>query len=171
MKTIRNALMASFDVFISFIFIGPLGIFFWRGLWGNMDVYLFEDNPELSIFLSFSIGTLLTTLISIFKDRFRSIAESSHNVVVYFVYSRCYTYICGFAIINKWRGIWLFQDHFTGKSYISVLSSCLIGVSVLGVFRCLRSAICPPLLVVHDADKCDMGNVTTRFITKVRTAL
>jgi hypothetical protein len=55
MKKIRNQTI--FAILISFAVIS-----FWRGLWGLMDLYIFPDNIELSLWTSILIGLIILIL-------------------------------------------------------------------------------------------------------------
>ena len=43
--------------------IGASLIFFWRGAWGLMDMYLFPNQPSISYILSVVLGILIVFLI------------------------------------------------------------------------------------------------------------
>jgi hypothetical protein len=55
MKKIRNQTI--FAILISFAVIS-----FWRGLWGLMDLYIFPNNIELSLWTSIGIGLIILVL-------------------------------------------------------------------------------------------------------------
>lgn len=44
------------------IVIGFAVVAFWRGVWGLLDVYLFPDNPSLSLWLSALLGIAILVI-------------------------------------------------------------------------------------------------------------
>jgi len=44
---------------------------FWRGVWGLMDIYLFPENPILSLFISIIIGMTILFTIAFYKNKKR----------------------------------------------------------------------------------------------------
>ncbi|MCK5282955.1 MAG: hypothetical protein KAK00_06100 [Nanoarchaeota archaeon] len=37
-------------------------IFFWRGLWGLLETYLYPENPQISFFISLSLGIIILAI-------------------------------------------------------------------------------------------------------------
>lgn len=59
----KNKMDTSTKQVVKAIFIGVSVVFFWRGAWGLMDLYLFPNDLALSYALSLliGVGVLLTT--------------------------------------------------------------------------------------------------------------
>ncbi len=56
------------DVFV--IVVASLAIVgFWRGVWGLMDLYLFPENPSLSLATSIGIGLVIMIIIAFYRKR------------------------------------------------------------------------------------------------------
>lgn len=45
--------------YLHILFVGLSVVFFWRGAWGLMDLYLFPNNPLASYLTSFIIGLVV----------------------------------------------------------------------------------------------------------------
>ncbi len=53
-KQRRNFKTISYTILIAFAIVS-----FWRGVWGLMDIYLFPNNPVLSLSVSVLIGLVI----------------------------------------------------------------------------------------------------------------
>jgi hypothetical protein len=54
---------------VNAIIIGSGVVFFWRGLWGILDLYLFPNNPKVSFLASLFVGiTILYVTHRITKE-------------------------------------------------------------------------------------------------------
>lgn len=143
------------DMVICYSIIGPLVVAFWRGTWGMydhiMDHLLFADNHIMSNIHALFIGGILTLLIDMFhhdlRERAGMVGSLRHNVT-----RHLFSLLWGFSDILFWKGIWDQIDHIAGYGSTQAASSLLIGLTVLLLFRRLKSALSMPLGIVVDQE-------------------
>ncbi|XP_033724678.1 uncharacterized protein LOC117314698 [Pecten maximus] len=168
MEHISAAIIAVCDFLMSFLVISTCVVFFWRGSWGVLDLYLYPSNVELSSWICFAYGNFVMILTGLLQ-KYTSRIKKFKNVVVYFVLSRVYIYIIATASVAQWRGIWNLQDHYTGKTWQSAISSFVIGASVICCLRCVKTIMAAsPLMVSHDTDSAKLFRITGRLGSKAR---
>ncbi|XP_060073423.1 uncharacterized protein LOC132553210 [Ylistrum balloti] len=167
MEHISNASFAVLDFLMSFVVVSPCVVFFWRGSWGILDVYLYPNQMELSAWICFAYGNFVMILTGLVQ-KYSTKINKLKNVVFYFVLSRLYIYILATGSVAQWRGIWNLQDYYTGKTWHSALSSFVIGSGVICCLRCVKSIMAAaPLLVAHDTDHVKLFRITGILGSKV----
>ena len=136
-----------------------------------MDHTLFDKNYVLSNIFALFIGSSLTLLIDVFhhdiRERAGMVGSLRQNVT-----RHLFSLLWGFSDILFWKGIWDQIDHIAGygstqvkmlnveygkqrkrqKNMFQAASSLLIGLTVLLLFRRLKSALSMPLGIVVDQE-------------------
>ncbi|OWF41227.1 uncharacterized protein LOC110462754 [Mizuhopecten yessoensis] len=167
MEPTSNACVAVLDFLMSFLVISTCVVFFWRGTWGIFDAYLYPDNMELSAWICFTCGNFVLIFTGLLQTYISRI-NTFKNIVVHFILSRLHIYIISTGSVAQWRGIWNLQDHYTGTSWQSALTSTIIGSGVICCLRCTKSIMTSaPLLVAHDTDHVTLFRVTGRLGSEV----
>jgi len=116
------------DNLLSAVVIGPLVVFYWRGTWELLNVYLFPDDQAASGWTCSAVGNVgLLCVVYLQKPLARWLRVDSplHWVLGYHVY----TYVLGALNVCQWRGVWVLLDYYTGVSVISSWTSFVIGIS------------------------------------------
>ncbi|OWF38371.1 hypothetical protein KP79_PYT10752 [Mizuhopecten yessoensis] len=162
----RYVLVSVANAVINLVVVSILAVFFWRGTWEVMDVYVFPDNFELTAWVSVAVGNAILFLFAIMQSCFKHVNKIK-NPFVYFVLSRLYVYLLGCGCVMQWRGVWFLQDHYTGKTWQSATGSTVIGVSILCCLRCLGGIVASPLVLLRDNDRDNVFVITRRFTSKV----
>lgn len=161
----RDFLVHGIDFLLNFFIFAPLVVFYWRGSWMIIDIYLFPDRPELNAWISFGVGhTIMLTARSI--QRVMKRLNIKRKFLFFFV-SRMWTYIVGFGSVNQWHGAWLLFDFYAGTGWLSALSSFLVGAASLILSRSYSNVKAPPLLIHNDIDGKRYFPVTRRLCRKV----
>ena len=88
--------------------------------------------------------------------------------IIYIIMTRFYMYLFGVSAMAYWRGVWLLIDYYLRDvdRLVGCLSGLVLGYGMLVAFRCSRSLIFPPFVVVLDT-RPDLLVPSTRFQTKV----
>ncbi|XP_006823951.1 uncharacterized protein LOC102808548 [Saccoglossus kowalevskii] len=121
------------DAFIT-IFVIPVCVaFYWRGMWGLLDVYLLPDSPCSSAGISLITGLVLIVTLNL--------AQDLHIRLFPYKSLRWYIYSKGFASVNHWRGLWDILDCYTERSLLSLSMSVLVASLFHWLVRTSRT--CP----------------------------
>ena len=114
------------DNLLSALVIGPLVVFYWRGTWTLLDVYLCPDDQAASGWTCSAIGNVgLVCVVYLQKLLARWLRVDNH--VHWIVGYHAYTYVLGALNVCHWRGVWVLLDHYTGVSVISSWVTFAIG--------------------------------------------
>lgn len=73
---------------------------YWRGTWNLVTHYLYPDNPTCSAVASLLIGINGHLIFTGFQSLFRNSFNPDKHRLLYYVGSRCYTYVYGFVCVN-----------------------------------------------------------------------
>jgi len=133
------------DVVMVFLFVFPLGIAFWRGVWQLMDYYSnkWEVDPWLSIGLGYSIPFVLHLFQSPLS---RWIHPERTNYIVFYILTRMLLLLHSVGSVNQWRGLWQLLDMYTGLGPVSAIVSLSSGIVLNLLGRTLSNVLAPPLL-------------------------
>jgi len=114
------------DNILSTAVIGPLVVFYWRGLWELFNVYLFPDNQAASGWTCFAIGNIGSLCIVYLQ---KPLARWIHvdNAVHWILGYHMYTYVLGGLNVCHWRGVWVLLDHYSGVNVLSSWITFAIG--------------------------------------------
>ena len=162
-----NGLLAVIDSFLSVIIFAPLVVGYWRGCWQLTEHYLLPNDTERSLWTSFAIGTVPGLFFCLAQVALEKLFDFGKRPTLHLIASRIYT--IGYCVIsvNHWRGVWAAWDFYTGISWISGLTSALLGIFFLSITRGLVNILAPPFIVVTDHPD-GYFSVQTQFGTKVR---
>ena len=129
------------DALLAFIFIQPLGTFFWRGTWEVWGWYVKIDclddppgnngsswssykvnqmngAPCVEVTGSWVIGIiscLFMTIVNCFAPLIQEhCVPAKVTMPGYIIITRLYFLIFGFAYFGHWRGVWVLCDYYSG---------------------------------------------------------
>jgi len=126
-RSCRSLVLFILDNLLSALVIGPLVVFYWRGTWELLDVYLFPDNKEASGWTCTSVGNVGLLCIVYLQNplaRWLRVDNPLHWLLGFHLY----TYVLGALNVCHWRGLWVLLDHYTGVSLISSWITFAIGI-------------------------------------------
>ncbi|XP_029847030.2 uncharacterized protein LOC8024881 isoform X1 [Ixodes scapularis] len=157
-------LRAFLDRCVCLFVVAPLVVAYWRGLWNLLDDLVLPDQPALSGWATACAGWSVAFALTALQEPFALLARRYPKSVK--VVFRLHQFIYGAASISAWRGTWLVEDVYTGKSPWSALGALLVGIGALLLCRGLRNAAqAPPLMLVID-EAPDCFKAETRFRRK-----
>ena len=151
------------------LYTGPLVVAFWRGTWGMydhvVDHLVFHDNYATSNGYCLFLGSIFCLLIDLFhhnlRERAGEVGSLRQNIL-----RHVFSLLWGFSDILFWKGIWDQIDHTAGygTSQVSLFlrrkqpdcqaaSTLLIGLTVLLLFRRVKSALSMPIGIVVDQEE------------------
>ncbi|XP_006571195.2 uncharacterized protein LOC102655530 [Apis mellifera] len=152
LKKKKKRILSMIDVFLSFNFIAPMTIGFWRGTWTLMDIYK-DKFPELFIFF---MGFLVHVNFTIMKNFIHAHIVKIWKKKTWLSKIYCksfqilYTYIFGIACNMHWKGSWAIFDYFfLNHIWLIVGVSILVTISLM-FLRSFRNVIAPPLVIAVD---------------------
>ncbi|KAI5709739.1 hypothetical protein M8J75_002948 [Diaphorina citri] len=105
----QNMFLYVMDSFFSVFVIGSLVVFVWRGLWGLLDIYLYNADSVKSAAASLTMGYTLVFSTFLLQPLVKRVVSKISGfwrvfiVDVYLLFSLCGT-------VNVWRGIWATLD-------------------------------------------------------------
>ena len=126
-RSCRALVLFLADNLLSTAIIAPLVVFYWRGTWELLNVYLLPHDPAASGWICFVIGNIgIVCLVYLQKplSRWLHVDVPLHWILGYHVY----TYVLGFFNVCHWRGVWVLLDHYTGVSVLSSWTTFAIGI-------------------------------------------
>ncbi len=155
------------DEFLCIFVFFPLAIFHWRGTWHLQDVYLFPGRLFLSSWVSLIIGSILGIALPLVHPLIVKYLHSKAGRWKYVIGIRVYLYICGWAILCYWRGLWNLIDIYLTEGWINSLV-IYAGCQVLSlIFKTSRTNGGLPISLQIDIDA-DLDRPDTRYSIKVR---
>lgn len=163
---VRETLLCSLDSCISLLIVSPLVVGYWRGSWQLMDIFLFPENPPLSVCSSLMIGIVAHLIFCLGQHQLKSSLDIKRNLLLHIIGSRVYTVIFSLTCVNHWRGVWQLWDLYTGTSWQSGTVSTVLGLSLLVITRGLRNILAPPFVIVPDEPR-EYFKVPTLFNAQV----
>ena len=105
-RSLRALVLFVADNLLSAIVIGPLVVFYWRGTWELLDVYLLPDDKAASGWTCTSVGNIgLICLVYLQKPLARWIHVD--NLLHWIFGYHLYTYVLGVLNVCHWRGLWV----------------------------------------------------------------
>jgi len=122
----RVFLLFLIDNLLSAVVIGPLVVFYWRGTWELLDVYLFPDDKVASGWTCATVGNVgLICLVYLQKPlaKWVRVDNPLHWTLGYHMYM----YVLGGLNVCHWRGVWVLLDHYTGICILSSWTTFAIG--------------------------------------------
>lgn len=138
------------DSLLSSVLIAPAVIAYWRGTWQLFDLFLLPQSKGWSSLASLVIGVVGHMFFTITQGQMaRSFHPEKHRTL-YYVASRCYSYVYGAVCVNMWRGVWLALDVYSAKNPFIISGITLGAVIALIGMRCLRNISSTPFAVVLD---------------------
>ncbi|XP_060078315.1 uncharacterized protein LOC132557804 [Ylistrum balloti] len=156
MESSYTAFILSVDVFTNFSIIAALVVFFWRGTWDMLDLFLLPTNYELSLWISCLGGNVLLLMMTMLQDTLNMLLTpenlSSFGLCVV---TRVHAYLVATLYVCQWRGLWGLLECYGINYWIAYLVSFL----ALSIFGRMGQATGPPLVVMHDSDKRDYFTV------------
>ena len=123
-RSCRSFVLFFVDNLLAAVVIGPLVVFYWRGTWELLNVYLFPDDQAASGWMCVAIGNVGLMFIAYLQKPLVSCIRVG-NPMHWINY--LYTYVLGGLNIFQWRGVWVLLDHYTGVNAPSSWITFAIG--------------------------------------------
>ena len=137
-RSCRAFILFVLDNLLNAAVIGPMTVFYWRGTWVLLDVYLFPDDQAASGWTCSLIGNVgLICLVYLQQP----LAKWVHvdNPLHWMLGYRVYTYVLGSLGVFHWRGVWILLDVYTGINVLSSWITFAIGRSLTACFIMISS--------------------------------
>ncbi|KAK9507997.1 hypothetical protein O3M35_007751 [Rhynocoris fuscipes] len=138
------------DQFISTIIVTPLVVGYWRGTWGCMDYFVFNNDIHRSALLSVIIGSIGSFIFTTAQNYFINKYHSNINSLKYYLATRLYTACFGIVCVNQFRGTWICLDLYTPHTITAVSTITLISIIILIITKTLRNLSAPPFALSVD---------------------
>jgi len=125
-RSCRSLVLFLADNLLCAAVIGPLVVFYWRGTWELLNIYLFPDDQAASGWTCSVIGNVgLVCIVYLQKPLARWIRVD--NPMQWMFGYHTYTYVLGGLNVLHWRGVWVLLDHYTGVNVLSSWITFAIG--------------------------------------------
>jgi len=92
-----------------FVFF-PSMVFYWRGIWDLLGVYIYPDNEPLCHWVITGIGSCTILSYGIFPLLTQALEGSRKSV--YVLVTRTFMFIHGDLSMTYWRGVWMLGDYY-----------------------------------------------------------
>ena len=139
-RSCRALLLFLVDNLLSAVVIAPLVVFYWRGTWELLNVYLFPDDQPVSGWTCLALGNVgLLCLVYLQQPLARWMRVD--NPLHWMLGFHAHTYVLGSLNICQWRGVWILLDHYTGVNVLSSWTSFAIGRLYNALLKRLQSSI------------------------------
>ncbi|XP_014678373.1 PREDICTED: uncharacterized protein LOC106818164 [Priapulus caudatus] len=145
----RRRLLRLADAVLSLCIFTPTTVFFWRGGWQLMDLYLYPNNPVPSVLISLCIGYTGALVMHSGQFLLQKYIQPE-NTLTFVVLSRLYSVVFAFTSVNHWRGVWASLDYYTGYTLLSAGLSTFISIAVLLGMGATKSVIASPFCICTD---------------------
>ena len=138
----------TYDVLFTVIIIHNLVVFYWRGCWELLDLYLFPQNELHSLGGSFAIGYILIALLCVLQPIFNSIyrkylSGSAHREVWKWILELVTYLFSNFVNVAVWRGTWIFCESYLlpDRKDMGCGVALIVGLGVLMLMSCSQSIV------------------------------
>jgi hypothetical protein len=166
----HGILLELIDTFYATFVVAPLVVGFWRGTWNLSGIYLYPSNLPISLCISLGFGIACHLVFSLVQSKLNQCFNPDKHRLVFYVGSRCYTYIYAIACVNCWRGGWQLIDMYTTHEFVYVVIVTLGCALALCLMKGIRNISASPFVIVNDCSK-DYFEISTYFKTSVSTFL
>lgn len=136
-------------------------LFFWRGVWELMDIYVYPNNMKHSAWGSIVLG--YGGLIPVFFQyingniSLQSLLkiDTGRKVSLFLLVEQLYSIYVSVCVLNAWRGLWYLQVVYLIPSdqESSAWTSALVGTGMLILLQHFRSTFAPPYMLLRDSDE------------------
>ncbi|XP_069117795.1 uncharacterized protein [Argopecten irradians] len=131
------------DVCLTVFGINNLVVFFWRGSWSLLDLFLFPDSITVSGAYSFIISFCLALPVLLGQHGVQRLSQYFHKraFLLQFLVEDTFLMVAGFLAVCHWRGAWFLQNGFLlpDNKVLSVWVSHTVGSVGLVVLFSSRS--------------------------------
>ncbi|XP_060078891.1 uncharacterized protein LOC132558362 [Ylistrum balloti] len=131
------------DVALTVIFINNLVVFFWRGIWTLLDLYLVPDSVIVSGAYSFIISFSLAIPVLLSQHGVQRLSQYLHKrmFLLQILLEAVFLVVAGTLSVCHWRGAWLLQNGFLfpENKVLSVWVSHIVGSAGLIILFSSRS--------------------------------
>ncbi|XP_070578012.1 uncharacterized protein [Ptychodera flava] len=158
--SLRQVSLHGFELVITLGIITPCTLGYWRGVWNLLDLYLLPNDPNISGIISILIGLGLIFVFGLLQNSHKR--WFPFGTVRWHVFSRLYSFLLAFAVLNHWRGLWALLDFYTTTSLTSALSTLVIGIIFLLLLRGIKNIPPQPSVVYRDNEE-TVFDCSTRF--------
>jgi hypothetical protein len=153
------------DTFLVCFLLFPTMVFYWRGIWDLVGVYIFPDDELKRCWTIVGLGS--ATIFGYALHPVVDVALRRTSRRWRLVLTRVYMAVYAVLPMAYWRGVWTTADYYLLQyGWQAGLIEYVICEVVLITCRVRQTAIFPPLVVVMDTRK-DVLRPATRFGIKV----
>ena len=154
----------------------PLEVCYWRGTWDLQSAYVFNGQTPFSEWTSYIIGGSSSVLLFlVYPEIARRLGKyrNSYQIlgrqfyITFYTITRLYWYMCGWANMCYWRGVWELLDHYIGKGLLgAAVCYFLVSQLLLSATRISSSSVDAPYLIPVDPHQ-ELPHLTTKLRTTV----
>jgi len=153
-----------------FVFF-PSFVFYWRGIWDLLGVYVFPGQEPLCHWTIAGIGAFTIFGYAAFPLLEHALPRKKtlFNKILFLISTRLVMFVYGGLSMSFWRGIWLACDFYLIQyGWLGALVSFIICYGIMVVLQVTRTCIFPPFFTNPDTrPREELLAVYTRFGTKV----
>ena len=150
----RAVLLYIVDNLLSAIVVGPLVVFYWRGTWELLNVYLFPGDQAASGWTCSAIGNVGLVCLVYLQEPLARWLRLDNKLHWMFGY-HLYTYVMGALNVCHWRGVWVLLDHYTGISVLSSWLTFAIGKAITSYYSYV-TLLCDHFLQIQTKFQCQI---------------
>ena len=131
-----------FDVAFTVLIIHQcLVVFYWRGSWELMDIYIFPDNKTYSAIVCFGIAYGLMILLcgiqpllNFLYRRFASTKNSRHRFLCSWLLEAITYFFSNFVNVGLWRGTWIICDVYVLPDQPDLAHGIILAAGLIGLW-------------------------------------
>ena len=138
----------TYDVLFTVIIIHNLVVFYWRGCWEVLDLYLYPQNKLHSLSGSFAIGYILIAFLCVLQPTFNAIyrkylSGSAYREVWKWILELVTYLFSNFVNVVVWRGTWIFCDSYLlpDRKDLGCGVALIVALGVLMLMSCSQSIV------------------------------
>lgn len=142
------------DVLFTVFGVHQLVVFYWRGSWQLMDLYIFPDNKTHSALVSLAIAYGLMLVLCVVQPLFNSVyhRHASKDPARRFLLCWLLEVVCfffsNFVSVGLWRGVWMLCDAYVLPDRPDVGHGVILATGVVG----LMVMMCGHSLAIRGCD-------------------
>ena len=166
----------AYDVLFTVIIIHNLVVFYWRGCYEVLDLYLYPQNKLYSLGGSFAIGYILIAFLCVLQPTFNAIyrkylSGSAYKEVWKWILELVTYLFSNFVNVSVWRGTFMFCDCYLlpDQKNMGGVVALIVALGVLMLMSCSQSIVAKGCDIDGDSSDelvCFCPTKYIRFITK-----
>ena len=144
----HHRLVHVLDICLSFFWIFPLNVVYWRGTWDILDLYIIPGDLVTGSWISLALGVTTCSLGNSLQPFLNKHCPTKTLPKV--LLTRTFAYIFAFGTLNHWRGLWNLLDHYIGFGYESTVILFVIAMVMCWLLRVTATILGPPMTITYD---------------------